>query len=195
KWFDTLETYYTPTATRCYHNFNHIDELLSLFDTYRHRLTQPAVCQLAIWFHDVVYDPTKHDNEDLSAQLFKQFTKDSLVVAPDVQDQVIDYIDCTKNHTKHPAQGNDRDYFLDMDLSILGRPTEEYLIYSHNIRREYIHVPEDQYRTGRSTILKRFIDMGESIYKTPEFRAAYARQALTNLQNEVDRLADLAIPL
>ncbi|EFA75527.1 predicted HD phosphohydrolase family protein [Heterostelium album PN500] len=194
RWFSTLESYYTPTPVRCYHNFNHIDELLTLHDRYAPVLKTPNICQLAIWFHDVVYDPTKHDNEDKSIEMFKSFAEESHLDGVTV-DRVSEYIDATKHHTKIPTTNTDQDYFLDMDISILGREPNVYLEYSKNIRKEYIHVPEQQYRVGRSLILEKFKELGESLYKTNEFKRLYAKNAVDNLQSEIDRLSDESQPI
>ncbi|EGG21290.1 putative HD phosphohydrolase family protein [Cavenderia fasciculata] len=195
KWYTVLEQYYKPTFSRSYHNANHIDELLGFFDQYQDRLKTPDACLMAIWFHDVIYDATKSDNEDKSVEMFKEFALETKLESK-MSDLVSEMIDATKHHTKVQSGINiDQDYFLDFDLSVLGRAPKEYTEYSYNIRREYIHVPEDQYRSGRIAVLKRFISSGRYMYKTKEFQDRFTDNAINNLNQEIDRLSQPLIPL
>ena len=57
---------------RHYHNLRHIAECLAEFDTARHLARQPVAVELAIWFHDTIYEPQAADNEERSAELAKQ---------------------------------------------------------------------------------------------------------------------------
>jgi predicted metal-dependent HD superfamily phosphohydrolase len=49
---------------RAYHNRLHIDECLQEFDRMRGEARNPIALELAIWFHDVIYDPRATDNEN-----------------------------------------------------------------------------------------------------------------------------------
>ena len=44
--------------------------------------------------------------------------------------------------------------FLDLDLSVLGWPSDEYLDYAQRVRFEYKHYPDDQFVSGRIKVLK-----------------------------------------
>ncbi len=52
---------------RYYHNLHHIAECLAEFDSVRHLASQPVAVELAIWFHDAIYDTRAQDNEERSA--------------------------------------------------------------------------------------------------------------------------------
>lgn len=39
------------------------------------------IVELAIWFHDVIYDPKRKDNEKLSAELFQEFAAAAQLVS------------------------------------------------------------------------------------------------------------------
>src|SRR5215470_4010048 len=54
---------------RHYHNLAHIEAMLGLMCVHERALSDPAVVEAAIWFHDSVYDTHRHDNEERSAEL------------------------------------------------------------------------------------------------------------------------------
>ena len=51
---------------RAYHTLQHIEESLVLFASVHHLAENPVDVELAIWFHDVIYDPKASDNEERS---------------------------------------------------------------------------------------------------------------------------------
>lgn len=77
--------------------------------------------------------------------------------------------------------------FLDLDLSILGAPEDEYDAYSRDIRREYIHYPWDAYRTGRTAILNNFLTR-DSLFFTEHFHYRYEIRAHNNINKEIRSL-------
>ena len=52
---------------RHYHTLDHIAALLRLLEEHGRGVGDHDAVALAILFHDVVYDPARHDNEDASA--------------------------------------------------------------------------------------------------------------------------------
>src|SRR4051794_16262917 len=66
--FDQLIAAYTA-QDRYYHGIDHIADCLREFDSVGHLASDPQSIQLAIWFHDVVYDGRRMDNEELSADV------------------------------------------------------------------------------------------------------------------------------
>src|SRR5262245_66285948 len=54
---------------RHYHTIEHVGSLLQLMDEHGHGIVDRGAVALAIIFHDVVYDPRQHDNEQASADL------------------------------------------------------------------------------------------------------------------------------
>src|SRR5258708_252314 len=62
---------------RSYHNMRHIQQCLEEFDAHLGMAQSPDAVEVAIWFHDVVYDPKRHDNEERAADLAAQMLGDA----------------------------------------------------------------------------------------------------------------------
>lgn len=167
---------------RHYHNLAHIRDCLAklahvdgLSDAERDILSE------AIWWHDVVYDPTRADNEELSAQLAEAY------VGPDIAREVGRLIRLTKTHQ---VERTDRlgAILISIDLSILGAEPARYDAYAAAIRREYAHVPDSDYRAGRAGVLRQFAAR-PFIFPDAGFAEAYDRQARENLARELAALS------
>lgn len=156
---------------RAYHTEQHIEECLLHLDGYGGH--EPEV-ELALWFHDAVYDPKAHDNEERSAEWAVRELKDDPSLAETVKRLIL--------VTRHDAvpDAPDEQLLTDIDLSILGAPPERFEDYERQIRREYIWVPEEIYRRERAKVLQRFRDR-KYIYSTEYFRDLLEAQARRNL--------------
>src|SRR5215213_26778 len=60
---------------RFYHTLEHLNDMFKVAGKLADAATDPAAVQLAIWFHDAVYDPRATDNEDQSAALAAELLK------------------------------------------------------------------------------------------------------------------------
>lgn len=109
--------------------------------------------EVALWFHDIIYDPKKNDNEKMSSEYAKAFLE-SINLAPDVISKIEHLIALTK----HPScpETCDEKYIIDIDLAILGLNKEHYDSYESSIRKEYGFVPTILYKRGRKKIKRRF---------------------------------------
>ena len=61
---------------RHYHTPRHICQCLSQLDGARDEIAHADFVEIALWFHDVIYDPKAKDNEDRSARLFLSLATD-----------------------------------------------------------------------------------------------------------------------
>ncbi|MBX7223087.1 MAG: hypothetical protein K1Y36_24285 [Blastocatellia bacterium] len=182
----TICTKYTEPH-RFYHNLGHIKALLDLADEFRPQLTQPALVEWAIWFHDVIYDTKRQDNEPQSAE-FARHALNRLGIGPETAESVGLLILATRTHSAEHLSSDGR-FFLDFDLSILGAAPAVYETYSKAIRAEYAWVWDFFYRRTRKKVLRQFLERPE-LYFTTDLRDRLETQARINLQEEINQLED-----
>jgi predicted metal-dependent HD superfamily phosphohydrolase len=169
---------------RHYHTLQHINECLVLFDSVRHLAQEPVAVEIAVWYHDAVYDTRAADNEEKSAGLAGEHIIEAGGSA-ELREAVTSLVLATKSHqaTQHP----DAALLIDIDLSILGQPEERFREYEAQVRREYNWVSEPLFAARRSEILARFLERAR-IYNTKVFFDQFEQRARENLQNSLLRL-------
>ena len=167
---------------RAYHTPRHLQECFTYLDASPVRPIDPGALELALWFHDAIYDPKASDNEARSAAwALKALT----MLSGDIRQRVGNLVMVTK-HTHAPTHP-DEELLLDIDLSILGASPERFQEYEKQIRQEYIWVPEEAYKTARARILAEF-KTRPILYHTTHFRRLLEASARTNLQRSLDEL-------
>jgi predicted metal-dependent HD superfamily phosphohydrolase len=174
-----LAAYNSPG--RHYHNLAHIEDCLGALARVENLSEiEREVLSEAIWWHDVVYDATRSDNEELSAQLAEAH------VRADLRREVGRLIRLTKTHD---VRLDDRlgAILISIDLGILGAEPARYDAYAAAIRQEFIHVPERDYRAGRAKVLGQFAAR-PVIFPDAVFAARFDRQARENLARELASL-------
>lgn len=169
---------------RYYHNDEHINDCLRKLDVSKHLAVHSDMVELALWFHDVIYDSKAKDNEEQSAV----FCANALIKAnvPHEVVQSVSTLILITRHTGQPAT-EDEKLIVDIDLSILGEEQDKFERYERQIRQEYAWVPEEQFRVGRTAVLQGFINR-KSIYYTDFFQQRYELQARKNLVNSMSAL-------
>lgn len=181
--FQRLKDAYTGPG-RHYHALPHVQALLDTVERHRSALHDAAVVQLAVWFHDAVYNPLRADNEAQSAALARQFLAHTTLTAAR-RERVGYLIERTKDHTQQvPATDNDLHLFLDADLQVLGAAEPDYWQYARQVRQEYALVPDVLYRRGRQQVLEKLL-AAPRLYQTAAFRERLEAPARRNLQAEL----------
>ena len=172
---------------RHYHNLAHIHDCLAELARIADRISprDHRALQLAIWWHDAIYEPGRPDNEERSAEVCAR-ALDEAGTDHDLRDEVVRLILLTKHH-KVPPNDQLGAMMVSIDLSILGRPPAEYDAYADAIRKEYQAVPDDAFNAGRRAALGKFLESA-AIYPDANFRTRYEQQARKNIQREIDRL-------
>ena len=178
---DILEGY--SESHRYYHTIDHVKACLRHLDSVENVANRRDV-EIALWFHDVIYDSFKKDNEEQSA-----IFADSALNVLGESKQIIDSVKHLVILTKHPSDPKElhEKYLIDIDLSILGSSKDVYDSYEHWIRKEYSKVPSILYRRGRKKVLRSFLDQTK-IYSTDFFRKKHEANARRNMENALYRL-------
>ncbi len=167
---------------RHYHTLQHLENLRRQVAAFPQE--DAVVVGLAIWFHDVVYQALRSDNEAKSAEWALAFLRKTSL-EPARCERVADLILRTADHTQpQPLADADLLLFLDADLSILGAPAAAYWDYARQVRREYRLVPDLLYRPGRRKVLARLL-AAPVLFHTPALRAEFDLAARRNLQAEL----------
>jgi predicted metal-dependent HD superfamily phosphohydrolase len=158
---EVLQRYAEPH--RRYHTVRHLRAVLGALTRWCSTALPPSLLLAALW-HDAVYDPKAHDNEEQSAALVSDRRAQQLILA-------------TKKHEPLDS-GQDMSPLLDADLWILGAPPRVYRRYATLIRQEYAHVSDDDYRAGRAAVLERFLQRPRLYFGEFPEREARARENL-----------------
>jgi predicted metal-dependent HD superfamily phosphohydrolase len=179
---DCLNSFYSQSH-RYYHNTNHILDLYYKYENYEQQYLKSQILSdtelhivmvLSILFHDVVYNTQfiPRENELLSAKMARDFIDNPILrnfllnkfeidfnkIAL-IKHYVSNIIMSTVKHScdENFIEPNVVNFFIDLDLSILGDCPEKYEEYSENIRKEYSFVPDDVFCQGRLNIVDNFL--------------------------------------
>ncbi|MEJ6069912.1 hypothetical protein MT378_19360, partial [Psychrobacter sp. 16-Bac2893] len=155
----------------------------------KHQLHEPHIIALALYYHDVIYDPRRSDNELKSAEYAVEALKGYL--SAEQCQHIYALIMMTATHELHECLDkdtvSDAAYLLDMDLSILGTPWSEYQVYAQAVRQEYRHIVNEDYRTGRIAVLKKLL-AHPVLYLTAYYHNYFEVQARDNIKREISLL-------
>jgi predicted metal-dependent HD superfamily phosphohydrolase len=169
--------------SRRYHDLGHLRDGLARLDEAPASQPERDRVEAALWFHDVVYDPRASDNEDRSAAWARRSLAALGVPQPIVED-IARLVLLTRDHDAADPAGR---LLCDIDLSILGRPPDEFDAYDRGIRDEYAWVPDDAYREARRAVLEGLLRR-RPLYRTDHFRQRYETAARANLERSLTAL-------
>lgn len=182
--FDEIHKKYT-SSHRHYHNLVHISDLLRLSCEYDQYLQDKDLVSFSIFYHDIIYNVLRKDNEPRSAVLaVKRLT--ALGVPVEKREAVKLFIEATQTHTIPDTTPHKTDlaFFLDFDMAILAAPWEQYYVYTSRVRKEYRVYPDIVYKAGRKQFLQRSLQAA-TIFHTPVFKKQYEAQARANMEKEL----------
>ncbi|MBG90114.1 MAG: N-methyl-D-aspartate receptor NMDAR2C subunit [Verrucomicrobiales bacterium] len=170
---------------RAYHNLSHIAACLAEFDHVRGKVNDPTPIELAIWYHDCVYDFQAKGNEERSAEKARKELEplgfDSATI-----EEAVKLILKTRHGIDLPETPDEKT-MVDIDLSILGKSPEVFDRFERQIREEYSWVLDAQFAAGRAAVLKTFLDR-ERVYETEFFHDRYEAHARENLKRSIASL-------
>ncbi|MEZ4775782.1 MAG: hypothetical protein R3D00_21560 [Bacteroidia bacterium] len=171
---------------RYYHTTSHLAAMFLWYEKFENFIEFPNAFRLAIFFHDIVYSPIRKNNESQSAIVAQKYME-KWRCGEEAVVQVRELILSTAKHQPlkaHPDFG----WFLDIDLSVLGSPANDYRQYAEAIRKEYRLYPDSLYFPGRKKILESFLQRPRIYFSVPMYELL-EKQARENLADEILRLS------
>jgi predicted metal-dependent HD superfamily phosphohydrolase len=168
-------------ASRRYHNIEHLVDCLRELDASDARGPAVELAELALWYHDVVYQPLASDCEERSA---RALLDDAATLAiPDASAKLAaDLVRATAHARARDASSSPAaDLVVDIDLSILGRDFLRFMDYEYAVEEEYSSVPTVVFRSGRRTFLTALLDR-PYIFRTEHFRGRYEQRARRQIE-------------
>lgn len=171
-------------SSRHYHGAGHILSMLEGFDATKASFKQPLAAELAIFFHDVIYDPSRQDNEEESAKKLQALLGG--LVDRTLLETAARGIEATRQHVLTPS--HDINLLIDLDMAVLGQPWPVYERYAKGVMQEYLPVyGEMAYRHGRRTLFLEPTLAHGTIFLTEAFKPLNS-QAIQNMQREAEIL-------
>jgi predicted metal-dependent HD superfamily phosphohydrolase len=178
---------------RPYHNWRHISNCLIELDEYKKSLKRETVLfddkeldfvEIALNYHDCIYNPADTQNELLSANRAFIDMKGLGFIDPYAA-KVRDLILLTK-HTEN-CNYLIGQVMMDIDISIFGSHPNIFKEYNIAIRNEYSFIPDSIYNVERIKVLSFFLAK-PTIYQTSYFYNLYEEQARKNITNCIELL-------
>ncbi len=173
---------------RGYHDWAHVLNCVEQLRTLP--IAAPRAAFMAILFHDAVYVAGAADNERRSAALAEEVLTARCTLPDDELRSVKRMILATRDHHALGSQlTTDEQTMLDVDLSILGAPWEEYEAYARGVRQEYVPAvtTAGRFRIGRGQFLSGMLRRPH-LFLTPEARRRWDDRARANMQRELEEL-------
>jgi predicted metal-dependent HD superfamily phosphohydrolase len=187
EWAAVVDAWSQPH--RRYHDLAHLAAVLGLVDELAGAAADPDAVRLAAWYHDVVYDPERSDNEQVSAERARAGLRG--LVPDDRLDEVVRLVLLTAAHD--PARDDANGAVLcDADLAVLATPPEAYAAYASAIRLEYGHLSDEEFTGGRIAVLEHLLALPE-LYRT-QAAQPWTDTARANLTAELMLLRRRAAP-
>ncbi|MGH3356507.1 MAG: HD domain-containing protein [Nocardioidaceae bacterium] len=170
---------------RRYHDLRHLQEVLQTVDELSPAAEDVEAVRWAAWFHDAVYDVRRDDNEERSAVLAEAELSARGCAAVLVA-EVARLVRLTRHHRTDDGDANGS-VLCDADLRILAADPWRHAEYVLDVRAEYSHVRDEDFRAGRTAILRALLD-ADRIYRTESAHARWEHRARSNIRAELDEL-------
>lgn len=195
-WWDFINRQYD--LNRFYHNIDHINECLECLDEFWFEKVlgnqrKKDIVEFAIWFHDIIYDNHKKDNEEKSANQAILILED-LGLANEKTDSdcvgtIREWMQRLIMATCHneEVEGTFEELISDIDMMILGSSNKKYDKYAEQVRKEYAWILETEWKTARTMFLVKLLN-SKRIFYSQYFYELYEEKAKENISIEIKKL-------
>lgn len=179
KVFNQLVEMYT-TSWRSYHNISHIQSCLNYFDACQAQAEFPDSVELAIWFHDCVYEVNAADNEARSRDWFVEQSEGFLVarLVATVSELIMDTV-----HNDVP-DNRDGKLLSDIDLTSFGLPWDEYMLDSDEVDDESARFNDADPKTAKPAFLMTLMNR-KPLYYSAYYLQHFEQMAQQNIRKHL----------
>lgn len=154
-----------------YHNWEHITEMFMIADNLGIELSQAQ--NIAILYHDIVYDINRKDNEEQSASYMQRELGET-----DIDDKVIKTASMIIMDTKHHIPTIDESAIvIDLDMVHLSFDFDIFLYYRDKIRKEYSKISDKEFYQGENYFFENLLKQNKILF-TKYFSEEQLRQNL-----------------
>jgi predicted metal-dependent HD superfamily phosphohydrolase len=191
---------------RAYHTWPHVATMLEKLSAFSGLCTRQGIIATAIFWHDAVYKTQSQDgrprtdyaNVHESGQVFREYTLLNKADTNAVYDMIMasaNHLQPTVRNQHYAGFAGDVDLFLDLDLSSLASPWEEFIEDLARIRSEFSFLPETDFIENQIAILARFARDDVALYRCKETSDKWRDMAKANLRRCVRCLQKRAAEL
>jgi predicted metal-dependent HD superfamily phosphohydrolase len=164
---------------RFYHDAKHLADCLATVDDALEAGANHDLAELALWYHDAVYDPRAKDNEEASAA---RLETDGAVLGlpPGLILRGAKLVRATAHGSAGPSDDPLAALVCDIDLAILGRDAKRFLEFEDSVRKEYAHVGSVAFAIGRGRFLASLVELPR-IFTSPWAHERFEEAARRNI--------------
>ena len=181
--FEKLSQLYTGQH-RFYHGKNHIQECLDKMDQLESEPGHSGNVEIAIWFHDAIYEAGNSDNEQRSMEWFTDCACDHLNNESITEIQRLIMV---TDHKNMPGSSTEK-FMVDIDLLSFSTPLDKFMADGEKIRNEFYNVSDDDFIRDQIGFLTRLLDRS-SIYSTEYFVKHHEKDARSNISHLLETYA------
>ena len=177
--FGELDALYREPHRR-YHTTAHVEHCLRCFDLATERMDEPDAVEMALWFHDAIYDIPGENNELRSSELFA--AKAGGRGEERFRSKVYRLIMVT-THRELPVT-LDESFVVDIDLSSFGLPWEEFIRDSLAVREEMSVIPDAEFYPMQRMFVESLLARPTFCF-TEFFRHRHEERARKNIERNL----------
>lgn len=184
-----LAAYHDPA--RRAHGIDHVLNCFASLKQWQKHTRNFHELAIAIWYHDALHDPQRHDNEARSARLAAEHLS-AAGIHPETVRRIRELVVSTRPGESLP--NDDARLLHDIDRVVLASPSEAFDRYERNVRYENGHIGDFIYRRKRIEALQALLSKAQ-LYATDYAHEEFDVPARANLRRWLQIWQQLAQPV
>lgn len=137
------------------------------------------VVELALWYHDAIYEIGARDSEARSANWLLEDAR-ALGLAEKQRAEAAACIRSTAHLAGAPVSSVAAQWVVDIDLTLLGAHALRFMEFEYGVESEYASVPRELFFRKRGVFLERLL-AAPAIYQTDHFQKRCEASARANI--------------